>query len=114
MQHHKTEKISFNGRDLVVNEITVAQVDEWEAALGQDDDTKMHKLDQFMGKSLPVSGLRLCVPDLTDKDLTVAPSEIEKVYDAVEKVNPFFLKYAENMARLGKELMAINKDQEKE
>lgn len=114
MQHHKKEKISFNGRALVVNEITVTQVGEWEAALGQDGDIKIHKLDQFMGKSLPVSCLRLCVPDLTDEDLLVAPSEIEKVYDAVEKVNPFFLKYVENMARLGEALMVGNKGQEGE
>ena len=114
MQHHKTETITFMGRELVVNEITVAQVDEWEKALGQDGDIKMHKLDLLLGKSLPVSGLRLCVPDLTDKDLTVALSEIEKVYDAVERVNPFFLKYAENMARLGEALMTGSKDQEKE
>ncbi len=114
MQHHKTEKITFRGRELVVNEITVAQVDEWEAALGQGGGVEPHKLDQLMGKSLPVSGLRLCVPDLTDKDLTVAPSEIAQVYDAVEKVNPFFLRYVENMARLGEALMAASKNQEKE
>lgn len=114
MAHHKTETISFNGRDLVVNEITVVQIEEWEDALGKDDGIGRHKLDQLMGKSLPVSGLRLCVPDLTDADLTVAPSEIEKVYDAVEKVNPFFLKSVENMSRLGEALMARNKDQEKQ
>lgn len=114
MQHRKTEKIDFMGRELIANEITVAQLEEWEEALGQGDDTNVHKLDQLMGKSLPVSGLRLCVPDLTDEDLQAAPSEIEKLYVAAEKVNPFFLRYVENMAHLGKELMAARRNQEKQ
>jgi len=104
--HHKEKKITFNGREIVAREITVAQIEEWEQAIGETGSAGMHKLDALMGKSLPVSGLRLCVPELTDDDLLVSPSEIEKVYDAVQEVNPFFLKYVTNMARLGEELMA--------
>lgn len=110
---HLSKTVSFNGRDIEVHEVTVAQVEAWEKALGQTDTKDLHMLDRIMGKSMPISGVRLCVPELTDDDLGVAPSEIAKLYDAVEEVNPFFLEYVERMAKLGGELMAIGGIKEK-
>lgn len=106
----KTKSIQFNGRNLVVYEITVAQIVEWEESITGGDDVTIHLLDKIMNKSLPVSGLRLCAPELTSDDLQIAPSEIEQVYDAVEEVNPFFIKHVENMAHLGAELLAVKLD----
>ena len=109
---HKTKKITFNNREITVHEVTVAQVEAWEKALFAGDELDIHILDKIMDKPLPVSGLRFCVPELTDEDLKIAPSEIIKIYDAVEEVNPFFLQYVGKMAKLGSELMAKGADRQ--
>ncbi|PHR26548.1 MAG: hypothetical protein COA36_11750 [Desulfotalea sp.] len=102
---NKTKKITLNGRNITVNEVTVAQIEEWEEALLNTENVEVHILDKMMNRSLPVSAIRICVPDLTDEDLLVAPTEIENVYDAVEEVNPFFLKYVEQMVVVGEKLL---------
>lgn len=109
---HKTTTIQFNGKDLVVNELTVAQIDGWQSSLSSDvtkKEVKPHSLDLLMGKTLPVSVLKIAVPTLTEEDLQTAPSEIEKVYVAVEEMNPFLCGMAERMADLGEAMFALGK-----
>lgn len=91
----KSKKITFYGRELEVFELEVSQVTEWlEWALDTDADEQFHQLDELMGRDLPVSVIRRAVPDLTEEDLGRLPSEIEKVYQAVEELNPFLLAMA--------------------
>lgn len=110
---HKTKQLTFNSKAITVHELTAFQVEGWQQALGENTEGQHHLLDNLMGRALPVSVIRISVPDLTDEDLLAAPSELKKVYDAVEAVNPFLSKMAENMARLGGELLGGGLDQEK-
>ena len=104
---HKTKQVTFNKKSITIHELTVHQVDSWQQSLTESEGGKTHILDNLMGRALPVSVIRMSAPELTDEDLLTAPSELEKIYDAVEEVNPFLSKMAERMARLGGELLAL-------
>ncbi len=99
----KTKTIEFNGRKLTVNELTVAQVEEWIESQKKDEPV-MHTLDLLMGRKLPVSVIRQAVPDLTEDDLKVAPSELVALYDEVESVNSFLSEMSARMSDVVKAL----------
>ncbi len=96
----KSKKIKFNGRELEVCELTVHQVTSWLEDLRKTDAAEqLHTLDGLMGRDLPVSVIRLAVPDLTDEDLDQLPSEISRIYEAVEEMNPFLSQMAARVTK---------------
>lgn len=99
----KTKTIEYNGRNITVNELTVAQVDEWMGSQ-KDGEAVLHTLDLLMGRKLPVSVIRLAVPELTAADLKVAPSELVALYDAVEEINSFLSEMSVRLAGVEKVL----------
>ena len=96
----RTKTIDFNGGKITVNELTAAQVDDWEDDV-LSEKVKMHRRDKLMNHVLPISVICIATPSLTEKDLGAAPSELIKIYDAVEELNPFLFQMAERMSNLG-------------
>jgi hypothetical protein len=108
MTIRKEKQFDFNGKTLKAEELTAVQIDEWRTSLDAEKGVAPPLPDMLLNRSIPLSAVRLAVPDLTDADLGAAPSELAKIYDAVEEVNPFFLKMTENMATLGEALLNLD------
>ena len=108
MSIRKEKEFECNGKTMKAFELTALQIDEWRRGLSADQVAEPHVADLLMNRTVPVSAVRLSVPELVDEDLQGAPSELAKIYDAVEEVNPFFLTMTRNMADLGEALMAMD------
>ena len=82
----KTKSIEINGRQMTIAELTVGQVID---AMDHLDPADPH-LELMFDDRFPVSLLPEIVSDLKLGDLNVwTPSEIEKLIEEVEKLNPF-------------------------
>ncbi|CAG36319.1 hypothetical protein [Desulfotalea psychrophila] len=108
----QTKAITFNGRQLIIKELTVPQIDAWEKTLSNHEETTVPSLvEMLVDSALPLSAVRLAVPELTDADLLadIAPSQWCELYREVEEVNSFLSQMVEKMAKLGEALVQSGK-----
>lgn len=97
----KSEIIDFNGQELVVKELTVAEVEQIMAAL-EDGTYQGHILDAVMGQPLPANALFMAIGTTeAEFSLDVAPSALEELYAKVTAVNPLCAAMMEKLATAG-------------
>lgn len=121
MSLRKTKTVQFMDRQITVYELTMPQVDAFLQTVRAQADVfgrylqelknnpaatppagyQPHTLDILMGGKIPFPQVLQCLPELTEADLMaegVSASDLAPIYQAVEDVNPFFIKAGENVA----------------
>lgn len=98
----QSKMIEFGGKDVTCKELTV---EELGAIL--DAPMKPEALDLLFATRLPVAAVTAST-GLTAKELApYAPSELDKLWSAVEEVNPFFLQALQQLSALGKRISGL-------
>jgi hypothetical protein len=84
----KSKAIQFDGKEVEVGELTVAQVD----SLLTGSDSKVTTVEMLMNPNIPI-GAVVASTGVSSEQLNgdIAPSELQKLWEAVEEMNPFLL-----------------------
>lgn len=83
-----SKAIQFNGKEVEVSELTVAQVDSLLAV----SDISVTTVEMLLNPNIPISAV-VAATGISSKELNgdIAPSELQKLWEAVEEINPFLL-----------------------
>jgi len=94
-----SKELNFNGKTVVVKELTVAQVTEHLDGGAEIPTTAELLLD----RAVPERVVRMAT-GLTSEEINgnVQPSDLAKLWDGVEEVNPFLSKLQERLTIAGK------------
>ncbi len=99
----KSELIKFNGKELTVKELTVNQIIK---VMDELENFKPNILDVLMDMPVPSPAFFLSIGmNEKDFDYSVAPSEIEPLYEVVLKVNPTLAATMERLKQVGIKVM---------
>lgn len=84
----KSKTIQFNGKETTVNELTVAQVD----SLMAEQNTSITTVEMLLNPNTPI-GVVVASTGISSAELNgeVSPGELQKLWQAVEEMNPFLL-----------------------
>ena len=99
-----SKSIQFNGKEVEVVELTVAQVN----SLLADSDISVTTVEMLLNPNIPISAV-VAATGISSKELNgdIAPSELQKLWEAVEEINPFLLQM---YTRLIEAASAVNQD----
>jgi hypothetical protein len=100
----RSKAIQFNGKEVEVSELTVTQVD----SLLADSDSHVTTVEMLLNPNIPISAV-VAATGISSNELNgdIAPSELQKLWEAVEEINPFLLQM---YTRLVAAASAVNQD----
>lgn len=99
----KTKTIKIDDREILVRELTVAQITEMMESL---NDAEINNIDTLFPDRLPSAALFMSTGMTVNEIAEYTPSEIEIMLDAVEEVNPTFAGLMQRLANVGRQVLA--------
>ncbi len=99
----KSKIINWNNKEVVCKELVMAEIDEL-----MDSDQAATMIDNVFFDRVPATAVTkstgLSYEELND----CPPSQLAELWDAVEEVNPFFLKSLNHLAAAGRKLADLS------
>ncbi len=95
----KSKLIKWNEKEVVCKELTVEEISTLMAS-----DAEPNDLDLVFFDRVPVQAVTLSCGLTAETLVKESPGELEKLWDAVEEVNPFFTRMLNQLAEKGRRL----------
>jgi hypothetical protein len=104
----KSKAIQFDGKEVEVNELTVTQVE----SLLDSSNTSVTTVEMLLNPNIPIAAV-VAATGISSAALNgdVAPSELQKLWEAVEEMNPFLLQMYNRLVAAASTVLAAQETQ---
>ncbi len=100
----QTENLKVGDKEIIVKELTMAEIRNVMAALEKQEGTP-HIID-LLFPDMPAAAISISTGlSLKNLEGDFTQSEIKQIRDKVEKLNPFFAKALNRLAKLGQSML---------